>query len=591
MGDTTKAPAGVSEGSEGLDKAADAITGDAEDAEKGSEPTDGTVDDNADATESDSAANAGDENGGNSSKNSSADHENDGNPADDSTQNDNPPAPVDTDAEGNSPVDLPSEDDNATPPFSGDDSSNASLVTPKDSNAPPGARVDSPPPPDDGTYFIRWETYPTYWMGQENEKLIVKINPESTYALDWVVAHIRGAAYDNVYSLRCGDFYLARLGATEDDPSGHNVGLSADLNDNSYWRIVGYSNIAGETVYYLFDMNEVNALTFTMDYDWNVDGFICDSYGQDMMSLGSQYRFFFDRAQPQDWTIRYDGNGATEGNVTGTTVTVADGGTIADNDYKRFGYEFAGWNTAADGTGTMYTPGEHVDAGEVLASGFVLRLYAQWNELFANITYTTAGGGEVQLGTDGAKDFNIIQTVSSATGILKDTADEGIQGVTAVAAPGYHFGSWVINGGIGEISDLLKHSATLTADQVRVLSRMRDEATGWSLFRDVTLLADFLANKFIINFDANGGTGSMSAKTLEYGEVNPVTGMNGLSRVSYRFGGWNTKADGNRHRRERCRDARAAHRLGRAAQRRWRHVHAVRRVGGRSQLRRQLQSR
>lgn len=226
-------------------------------------------------------------------------------------------------------------------------------------------------------------------MGQENEKLIVKINPESTYALDWVVAHIRGAAYDNVYSLRCGDFYLARLGATEDDPSGHNVGLSADLNDNSYWRIVGYSNIAGETVYYLFDMNEVNALTFTMDYDWNVDGFICDSYGQDMMSLGSQYRFFFDRAQPQDWTIRYDGNGATEGNVTGTTVTVADGGTIADNDYKRFGYEFAGWNTAADGTGTMYTPGEHVDAGEVLASGFVLRLYAQWNELFANITYTT----------------------------------------------------------------------------------------------------------------------------------------------------------------------------------------------------------
>lgn len=228
-----------------------------------------------------------------------------------------------------------------SPPFSGDDSSNASLVTPKDSNR--AARRHEwilHPPPDDGTYFIRWETYPTYWMGQENEKLIVKINPESTYALDWVVAHIRGAAYDNVYSLRCGDFYLARLGATEDDPSGHNVGLSADLNDNSYWRIVGYSNIAGETVYYLFDMNEVNALTFTMDYDWNVDGFICDSYGQDMMSLGSQYRFFFDRAQPQDWTIRYDGNGATEGNVTGTTVTVADGGTIADNDYKRFGYEF-----------------------------------------------------------------------------------------------------------------------------------------------------------------------------------------------------------------------------------------------------------
>lgn len=209
-GDTTKAPAGVSEGSEGLDKAADATTDDAKDAEKGSEPTDGTVDDNADATENDSAANAGDENGGNSSKNSSADHENDGNPADDSTQNDNRRLPSTPDAwRAIPPSTSPVRTTNATPPFSGDDSSNASLVTPKDSNAPPGARVDSPPPPDDGTYFIRWETYPTYWMGQENEKLIVKINPESTYALDWVVAHIRGAAYDNVYSLRCGDFYLA----------------------------------------------------------------------------------------------------------------------------------------------------------------------------------------------------------------------------------------------------------------------------------------------------------------------------------------------------------------------------------------------
>lgn len=75
------------------------------------------------------------------------------------------------------------------------------------------------------------------------------------------------------------------------------------------------------------------------------------------------------------WTVSYGGNGNTGGTVpldataypSGATVTV-QAGTVT-----RFGYVFAGWNTAADGGGTNYAAGASFTMG---ASN--VTLYAQW---------------------------------------------------------------------------------------------------------------------------------------------------------------------------------------------------------------------
>ena len=48
---------------------------------------------------------------------------------------------------------------------------------------------------------------------------------------------------------------------------------------------------------------------------------------------------------------------------------------------------------------------------------------------------------------------------------------------------------------------------------------------------------------FIISFDANGGTGTMSAMFYEKGETKVLT-VNKFTRTGYIFNGWNTKADG-----------------------------------------------
>ncbi|MBN1575793.1 MAG: cadherin-like beta sandwich domain-containing protein, partial [Chitinispirillaceae bacterium] len=76
------------------------------------------------------------------------------------------------------------------------------------------------------------------------------------------------------------------------------------------------------------------------------------------------------------YIVTYNGNGNTGGSLPadtsydfGATVTVSDAG-----DLKRTGYTFTGWNTAADGSGTSYSPSETFTMGTS-----PVPLYAQWS--------------------------------------------------------------------------------------------------------------------------------------------------------------------------------------------------------------------
>ena len=74
------------------------------------------------------------------------------------------------------------------------------------------------------------------------------------------------------------------------------------------------------------------------------------------------------------YDVTYDPNGGA-----GTAETVSYSGELGqqspvkENDFTRDGYIFSSWNTAADGSGTSYTPGEYSLTGHVT-------LYAQWTE-------------------------------------------------------------------------------------------------------------------------------------------------------------------------------------------------------------------
>ena len=90
---------------------------------------------------------------------------------------------------------------------------------------------------------------------------------------------------------------------------------------------------------------------------------------------------FVARAQwdgPYQFTITFDANG---GDGTMDTQVVPEHTTVAlaENAFTREGYEFTGWNTAADGSGDPYDSGEEVE--DLVEPGQSITLYAQWEEL------------------------------------------------------------------------------------------------------------------------------------------------------------------------------------------------------------------
>ncbi len=60
---------------------------------------------------------------------------------------------------------------------------------------------------------------------------------------------------------------------------------------------------------------------------------------------------------------------------------------------------------------------------------------------------------------------------------------------------------------------------------------------------DVTYYAQWTPNKYTVNYNANGGTGTMASDTATY-EANYTTKANAFTRANYVFAGWNEKADG-----------------------------------------------
>ena len=82
------------------------------------------------------------------------------------------------------------------------------------------------------------------------------------------------------------------------------------------------------------------------------------------------------------FALNYDANGGT-GTMTPDSRFGEGTVTVRANGFEREGYDFTGWNTAADGKGTAYKPGDELELTESLT------LYAQWNKIVTyTVTYT-----------------------------------------------------------------------------------------------------------------------------------------------------------------------------------------------------------
>ena len=83
----------------------------------------------------------------------------------------------------------------------------------------------------------------------------------------------------------------------------------------------------------------------------------------------------------------------------------------------------------------------------------------------------------------------------------------------------------------------------------RSLARDGYTFTGWSkdmsnVTGDMTVQAQYKPVRYTVNYDANGGTGSMPASTLTYDQPQALPAI-GFTKAGYSFAGWNTRKDGS----------------------------------------------
>ncbi|RYD94882.1 MAG: hypothetical protein EOP50_08870, partial [Sphingobacteriales bacterium] len=293
------------------------------------------------------------------------------------------------------------------------------------------------------------------------------------------------------------------------------------------------------------------------------------------------------------YAVIYDGNGAASGSapldvqapyLNGLSVTtLGNTGT-----FKRAGYTFANWNTSDDGSGTAYAPG----ASFTMPSAIVT-LYAQWTP---SASYTVTYNGNTQDTGTVPTDANTYWQdgsvpVAGNTGSLAKagftfagwnmaSAGSGVQNAVdeSFFMPGSAvtlYARWVPTGQFSVYYNGNGHSGgTVPVDgaspyvasapvtvigNTGSLVRGTDTFLGWNTSANGTgtnyaggetfnvsahtvLYARWTPN-YSVNFDANGGTGVMAAKSISQGTSAKLP-TNAFTRTNYVFAGWATTPTG-----------------------------------------------
>ncbi|NLD91200.1 MAG: InlB B-repeat-containing protein [Fibrobacter sp.] len=240
------------------------------------------------------------------------------------------------------------------------------------------------------------------------------------------------------------------------------------------------------------------------------------SEGSSLLIGTNDVTLFARWTQNPTFTVTYDGNTNTTGIVpsdagkyeTGSLVTVKENaGALA-----KTGFTFAGWNTAADGSGTAYAMGSTFIMGTSNVT-----LYARWT---LNPTFTVTYDGNTT--TTGI--------VPSDAGNYETGASVTVKGNTGnLVKTGFTFAGW--------------NTAADGSGTVYVPGSTFNMGTG-----NVTLFARWTLNPtFTVTYDANTGTGTVPADVNKYetGAVVSVLSSGTLVKKGYTFTGWNTLADGS----------------------------------------------
>ncbi len=210
--------------------------------------------------------------------------------------------------------------------------------------------------------------------------------------------------------------------------------------------------------------------------------------------------------EPVNVAVNFDKNAAdATGEMAALTVSIEGEeeaeATLTQNAFERTGYTFAGWNTAADGTGTAYEDGATItlasDAEDVT-------LYAQWTPIQLTVSFDASGGsGDMEAQT---VDYNVSTKLNS----------------NAFTREGYEFTGW---------NTAADGTGTAYSDPAEV-----------TLTEDLTLFAQWQIKTYTVTWTNEDGTVLETDENVEYGTEPSFDGENptkaDTDEFTYTFNGW-----------------------------------------------------
>jgi uncharacterized repeat protein (TIGR02543 family) len=281
---------------------------------------------------------------------------------------------------------------------------------------------------------------------------------------------------------------------------------------------------------------------------------------------------------PRTFLVAYGANGgsgapANQPGVFDTTVTVSN------TSPTRTGFTFAGWNTAADGSGSAYSGGNTFTMPPTHVT-----LHAQWTAIPYTLTYHANPGGSspaasthsyleavtlsAAVPTRAGYWFNGWNTLANGTGNAYTSSFALVMPASDIDL----YAQWVpdtyrvvynANGGAGAPVDQVEATDAAVTVSATTPTRTGHTFTGWNMAANgtganltanatfnmppsnTTLYAQWQVIQFQVVRHPNGGTGTLPPNhTADYQTTVVIDDPTQLSRAGYTFTGWNTQADG-----------------------------------------------
>ena len=220
---------------------------------------------------------------------------------------------------------------------------------------------------------------------------------------------------------------------------------------------------------------------------------------------------------PIQYTIAFDGNGATGGSVGSVNATYDVEYPIPANGYEKAGLDFEKWRLGLDG-GT-YDPGDVVSNLTTVA-GDTVTFYAVWSEP-RYIAFDGNGANEAAAMADDTMTFEGVETKTLVSNKFKKA--------------GYTFAGWATN----EVN-----AATLMTDYVDGA-----EVVSTNLWMDIGETIVFYAvwqtNTYTVVFNPNctSYTGEMEPQSFVYDQAQALTVNGFTNETGLAFAGWTNYTD------------------------------------------------